>query len=1169
MSNSKGANSQAGFNAQNWAALSLFVQYSGYKVFQRIELEQPRLADFVLVFDDMQIICESKKTHITYADIREIFDTIPTVSKDDEILIICTSVGPRVKEDLDNAKYFPEVQEKLITKHAFTVEHIELIPKLKIWVVDRDMNEDIVRNLMAERFQSWLPDDELDDLVRSLLVKNIYEKSSKGGIYTKSDFNDELQKRKEALKQKDDYKHSERSAKETVNKLLSELKDTDSRIQSDNRLKAILADTGLHYFALQEITKNNKGLNLALWHNFWLATFSSYYSREVLRIFEENIKDEESAIYVVNFIKENVHKLRFKNMEEYEFKSTADILMKAVGITDKLLGDVFELLKRLYAYSTESPLFVEGGSKGRDEWLMGELANGFDTLYAKGEESLKAEIINYIYRSFDIVDEEYNRWHRTPFKFFEILREDLLAKPSSFSNFLEQVRLQYIDTYQRFKVKYAGWELMGGGTSNFGGEYEAHDRAFVKLIIRPHLNRLTAENQWKLIDKYAGLKVSDVSEYKPDFMNRAFIPFLIEQYAEGNKKAFKILSEFIKMRKGIPHKAELIFFSVRDSKALSTEQKWNLLNVAIKEFGFPINVFMDQVLWELLEKKHEESIKTFSELLVNKDYMNRQVLFDTTVIQSIMRLIGNAGTFDQGVTLLEEFLHGDYFKSIDSFHSYDAKSPILDVLNKDFDKGILLIRSLIAGKPLDNQQRVFGAVLRDTPDESIEKMYLEIVKPELDQAKEANELARKFTNIETRENFIWFGEKLSKKRKFEEAFYIANFFINDPSPELSSEYDKDVINGKYDFTINTVRGCIAWILLPVISVPGRPYLNQVFAIAKKLCTDESLYVRQLSLLLLESLANNRHTTMPDSKEWFMDYPTANAIEEFAFSMLRDESNYHNAIMRHLARVFNRIRTLNEGQAIEVIDTFVKNGDKETADKKDGDKETLKELDSLIIFLAEFRKGAFRNWPKARGIIPPYDPKPVQDKLKDFLENGSEEHRQSLVWHIVKLPEEPIRNNGDFDKFFNISMKYLPYALKRYDHHLFSHIHRFIEKYIDRKFNDCYKIWRKSLDVERPVILAESKKDQHPGEYNYWPYHYNGSILVKVLKNLGVEQFLKDLEFIVDYPDAAGLPYDFDKVLAVLEKTHTNKDDINRIYEKLIGKSYVVNNSYVNWLKVEE
>jgi len=1165
MTNSKGANSQAGFNAQNWAALSLFVQYSGYKVFQRIELEQPKLADFVLVFDDKRIICESKKTHITYSDVREIFDTIPTVSISDEILIICTSLGPRVKEDLENAKYYPTVQEKLIKKHKFTAEHLDLLPKLQIWVVNKDMNRNIVRSLMAERFQSWLPDDELNDLVNSLLVQNIYEKSSKGGIYTKAEFNEELLRRKELLKNKDDYKHSERSARDIVTKLLSELKDSDSRLQSDNRLKAIIADTGLHYFALQEITKSKGNLNLALWDNFWLATFSSYYSREVLRIFEENLKDENSATYVVNFLKENVHKLRFKNMEEYEFKSTADILMKAIGITDKLLPDAFELLKRLYDYSTESPLFIEGGSKGRDEWLMGELANGFDTLYSKGQADLKNDIVSYIYKTFDIIDEEYKYWHKTPFKFLEILREDLLAKPSTFDFFLEQVRTQYVEQYHKFSAKYNGWELMGGGVSNFGGEYEVHDRAFISMIIKPHIKRLSVESQWKLADQYLTLKVSDVSEFKPDFMNRAFIPFLIEQYAEGNKKAFKFLSEFIKMRKGIPHKAELIFFNVRDSESLSIDQKWDLLNVAIKEFGFPINVFMDQVLWELLGKKHEQSIETFSKLLVNKDYMNRQVLFDTTVIQSIMRLINNEATFDQGVGLLDEFLHGEYFKSIDSFHSYDAKAPILDVLGKDFDKGISLIRSLIAGSPLENQQRVFGAALRDTPEDLVERMYLEIVKPELDQAKTAKNLALKFTNDETRENFVWFGEKLSKKRKFEDAFYIANFLINDPSPELNSKYDEEVINGKYDFTINTVRGSLAWILYPVISVSGRAYLNQAFEIAKKLCTDKSPYVRQMSLLLLEQLANNRHTKMPDSKEWFMDYETANGIEVFAFSMLRDESNYHNSIMRHLARVFNRIRTLNEEQAIEVIDTFARHGDKETSDKEEGDKETLKELDSLIIFLAEFRKGAFRNWPKSRGVIPPYNPKPVQNKLKDFLENGSDEHRQSLVWHIVKLPEEPIRNNGDFDKFFNISMKYLPYAIRRYDHHLFSHIHRFIEKYSDRKFNDCYKIWRKSLDVERPVMVAESKTDKHPGEYNYWPYHYNGSILVKVLQNLGTEQFLKDLEFIIDYPDKVGLPYDFDKVLVELEKISTHKEGIKRIYEKLIGKNYLINNSYENWL----
>jgi len=1154
---SKGANSQAGFNAQNWAALSLFVQYSAYQSFQRIELEQPKLADFVLVFSNKRIICESKKSHVTYAGLRDILDTLPVVNEQDEILIICTSTGPRIKEDLDNAKYYPEVNERLVKKHQFTTRHLELIPKVKFWVVDQDMNEDIVRNLVGERFRSWLPDDELDDLISTLLVKNVYDKSAKGGSYTKAEFDDELEARRESLKEKDDYKYSERTAKETINKILGELKNAnDSGLHSENRLKAVIADSGLHYFAIQEISKA-ENLNLAAWHSFWLATFSSYYAREVLRIFEENIKDEESAKYIVSFIKENVQKLRFRNMEEYEFKSTADILMKAVDVSDELIDDVFDLLKRLYAFATESPLFIEGGSKARDEWLLGELANGFDKLYSKGDEGLKSDIVSYIYETFDIVDEDYKYSHNTPFKLFDILRDDLLAKPSSFGFLLEQLAAQYDRQYKRFKIKYDGWELMGGGTSNFGGDYEVHDRVFIKSIIKPYLKRLSVDKKWELADKYISLKVGEVSIHKPDFMNRAFIPFLLEQYEQGDKKAFRILSDFIKMRRGIPHKAEIVFFYVRDSKTLNTEQKWELLNIAIKEFGYPINVFMDQVLWGLLGAKHERAIETFTNLLANEDYMNRQIMFDTTVIQSIMRLISNDATFQQGTHLLEGFLHGDYFsKSLDSFHSYDAKDPILDVLKKNHDKGTELLRSLIANRPTENQQRVFGSVLRDMPDDHLDSIYLDIVKPELETAGNAVNLAAKITNTETRENFVWFAEKLSKKHKFEEAFYIADFFITDPSPEKDSEFDKDVIEGKHNIQISSVRGCIAWILMPVNSVAGRDYTERAFELTKKLCTDESLYVRQLSLLMLEALANNRHTTMPESKDWFMDYSIAKGIEDFAFTMLRDKTNYHYGILQHLARVFNRIRTMNESQALEVIDIFVKHGDKET----------LKELDTLLLFLAEFRKGAFRNWPKERGgPLPSYNPKPLQDRLKNFLENGSEDHRESLVWHIAKLPEEPIKNNGNFDKFFDISIKYLPFAIKNYNHHVYSHLHIFIKRYIDKKFDDCYRIWRMSLEFERPAIIAESKKDQHPGEYNWWPFHYNGSILVKVREHIGIEQFLEDLEFLISYPEQASIAYDFDVALAELEKVDTHDDVVKRIYDKLISRNYNFNHSYEKWL----
>ena len=123
---------------------------------------------------------------------------------------------------------------------------------------------------------------------------------------------------------------------------------------------------------------------------------------------------------------------------------------------------------------------------------------------------------------------------------------------------------------------------------------------------------------------------------------------------------------------------------------------------------------------------------------------------------------------------------------------------------------------------------------------------------------------------------------------------------------------------------------------------------------------------------------------------------------------------------------------------------------------------------------------------------------------------------------------------------------------------------FIKHYIDKKFDDCYKIWRMSLDVERPAIIAESKKDQHPGEYNWWPYHYNGSILVKVLEHRGVEQFLEDMEFLIDYPEEASIAYDFNEALTELEKINSHKDEVKRIYEKLLTRNYNFNGSYEKW-----
>ncbi len=143
---SGGLNPQAGITAQNWAALSMFVQQTFAPLFVKIQMERSGLADFVLVFQERRIICESKNYVISYSHVKAILDAIPAVETEDEIVIICKGVKDGVASRLDNAKYFPEVREWLSKEKSFTDRHLDLLPKLNFWIVDQSINEAIAKN---------------------------------------------------------------------------------------------------------------------------------------------------------------------------------------------------------------------------------------------------------------------------------------------------------------------------------------------------------------------------------------------------------------------------------------------------------------------------------------------------------------------------------------------------------------------------------------------------------------------------------------------------------------------------------------------------------------------------------------------------------------------------------------------------------------------------------------------------------------------------------------------------------------------------------------------------------------------------------------------------------------------------------------------------------------
>lgn len=1157
---SGGINPHVGLLSQNWAALSLYIQACFDRSFEYIRLEGVGLADFALYFKGKKIVCESKnyKTAISYSKLKEILRSIASVNKDDEVLIICTKVSESLLYDLGNINY-PKISQKFAEDKGFGVRELAMLPRVKFWVVDSNFNEEAAKNLLLQRFQFWLPDEEASDIINSLLIEKIYKNSSIGGFYYRNQFENDVKARIKLLRERQDYKDAERSAIKKVEDTFKKLDSTDDSLKSSAPLAALVADRNLHHYVLTELERR-KSLKIPQWSAFWEATYSSMYDRQVLRIFESRMKTKTDAKFCLDFIGKNMSKIKFKLMDEYEFKSASDVVMKARSIDPKLDIKAADTIVDLYKLFDSNDLYLlVSQNKNKDNWIKEEFTKSLAAIYRTTDfQKVRRKILDFFEETFNLSADNGVYLTETPKNVFEIFREYIGADPNELDSFIKLVVQHYDRQYSMFSKKknkqlFNGRDWIGGGVSNFGGDFSTHDGAFINLVIRPVLRSMETEKSWEFINRYISVNEKDISRAKPDFMNRASIPFILDQYKNGphNTEAAGILRGFIKQRT-IPHKAEIIYEYINNDAGFNLDEKWRLLSIGIEIYKYPINIFMEQILWQLLGSGHGEALSLLENLLTDPEYMSRQTsMLETSVPQSIGRVLSNEKTFNRGVVLLKKYLGSVYFtKKLGRFDAYDVKVFVLMVIKKDETKGFEILKSLIGDKPTPNEQAVFGTVFREMPDDILLSAYKKILLPMV-EAENVSLLSKRISNSYAREELIWFAEKLVKKKLFKEAYILANYFLDDPDPKPNSERDKEVKAGKYDLTINTVRGCLPWIAINTCTVPGRKYIDEAFSLIEKLCKDPSPYVRQHALLGLEALANVRHSTMPgNKKDWYMSPELAEQIEALAFEILNEPENSYPAIMKNLARVFNRVRSLDEKQAVYIWNEFAKK-----------DPSSLEDLNGWLIFMAEFREKAFNNWDSSRSKIAKYNAKPIKLLLEETLQKGADELRQNLAWHFWKLTKDA--NVRDYNSMFKISLKYLTLITSKYGHDAFTSIYHFIDDNIDKRFDECYSLWHSCLVSEREELLKLSKQKSH--DYYWWPHAYNGKILVKVLHEKGQEQFMSDLDLILGYPEDTLIAYDLDLVadnLATIDNKY--KKRIESIFEKLVKRnsSYFV--QYKKW-----
>jgi len=1196
----KGQNTQKGIFAQNWAALSLFLQFLRDKDFSYIQIEPDHSEDFDLVFSSgKKVICESKYRleKFSYSQLKELLEKITargSIDSRDEILVVCKNVSENLISLTKYIRYsaFREQEKAKLIKLGFNDQLLNLVSQVNFWQLEKVEDNELNYSLVAELINFWVPEDDIKRFTNDILQTKISQKATAGAAYSRSDFNNDLSVFRKEAQERSDFFSEKNNKTEQFTKLENDVINGKGIKWGTGSVSAFSTQWNLMSFAMDRL-KTRSDLNLKKWDDLWQLNRVYYFTFGIFHVFEANLQTDKNRKYILSYIKKYTKTIRGFYRSDFFDVDVVKIVTKIIEGTDgtKYFNDAFAIIKDLITFNEKKFFYLKDSGYDRGEWEKGEICKLLHKVYARADVALKQKIFDLLVFGFNVTEDDGEFIHHAPTDVYGILREWLDEDfRGRFNRIVKLASNQYQRYYKKFgsKVEFKGWEHMGGGTSFGPGGHHVGDRHFVGFILAPAIRKYYDADKikgWKFIKQQCITTTAKVSKAKPDFLNRSVYEIVLSRYADPDKKisgeAFTILKEFILSRRGIPHKTDLIYQAVVGSN-MPDDKKWRLVEITTKKYGIPVNPFAEQIVTDLAKKSYGPAKTTLKQWFADPKYY-KNFRFDLDSVSSIKALLDSDLAF--AVELFKALITSDYIKNgkSDHFGAYTVAALLNEIIRRDYAMGLSILRLLEKEEKLsDDQQIIYSFSLfnhhgnDDSDDqELLLKVYNEVVNPFLKKhGDDIAKICQRLTDANCREAFVQFAARLAVKKKMADALRIVHIFVNDPDPYLpgkdphdpEDKYNehKSVLEGKEPSSIRSVRGWCGWVLMKCSILDGRDQVPEVIELTKKLISDENYYVIHMACFALGQIARNRLTVLPSDKNtlFFNDdkekaLRMAKEVEAIAFGLLERLISWpalvQKAMTKSILHVFDPLRALNEKDSLRLITALAKL----PAD-------VTEESAPLFIYCAEFRKDAYKNWrfgmPGLYDDLGPekYDEKKFKAILIETIKELQKKDPDncfrfaSSVEHAMR---EASPGNGELEKNTEIALKYLELLSNVYAHNVFNLIYQIMEtkfgtpdKYVERWYN----LLIKCLGIEKGFYEEQAKKGNMANVY-WYPALYHSRILELVHKKLGQAKFMQAAKIFFSFPKELELHETANLVSIIQELAKTDKD-AKAIIKTLIDKN---------------
>lgn len=1180
-----GQNNFLGVNYQAWAALALLLQHLRNPEFKSIHLEAPKLQDFDLIFTTGQkIICEAKgwKSAFGAASLKKVFKDLKkrgvALQENESVLIISISASLDLRRLLKRVKDIsPNLYAQAVRGSGFTKKDVPNLQKVSIWEIGQKDCSDIASALLLELIDGWVPPEVLSQMVKELLVDKIYHGSAESLEIQASEFREVL--KSEAKRLRDNVGASNQPSIERLKEIKKAAKDPKHHLWAPANLSAVSGHIGEFLFA-SDLLKQESHLVLNDWSRVLDALVSLRTAHRAFELIKSHLTNSANIKFAVEFLESESRKS--KPFFNFDFRDS-ELMSLAIAIFEKdpsFGPQILEALQVLVRNFGSPKLFVK--TRDRLTYFRQQAGKVANQLYVSGSPKLKAAVVEFILSSFSLVEDEGDYWHKAPPGAFETIKNflcsDVKGFEKKFREVCEHFANQFSEIYKvKFKLPFKGFELIGGMSTWAGNDFNVKDRFFIRDILSPALDYYFASSPakaYKFIKQHCVFSDAKVSRSRPDFLRRCCIPLLVKIYS-GNllgkgAAALDDLELLIRSRKGIPSKHHLAYQLL--DRIESEQLQWTLIVISIDMTPGPLNPFIEKAVCRLSVSGHSEAFEVLKKWLANSETWTDAIFGGGPLrLLSAMANVNPEGALDQFIQIAD----GDFFnRKVRDFDVYEWSDFLVGFFDKFPKKVKSVLKDLSSKSTLTDSQQVLviASLARMGKDERLPEtlkieLYDEVIKPLLQDPK----FLQKIPISHIREQLTEVIEGLMKGDPSEEgvrcAVEMVEVLAKDPSPELGSARDEKLEQTDSDmFSIESVRGKVAWALQHFFRAPSRKCMPRIRAVLDSLLKDESNYIRAMACYPFSILLGNRYTfTSADLKVPLLADTNIGAIDEAALiekqavDFISNNLNRAKGLTKSLPKLFHRLRLVGFEVAKELW-----------ALAEAGGVDLQKEVLPLLLFYAHFRAQAVSgNTAKANPLLDgikksPFDYDYFAKILEALTVHESEELRASLSWHYMKICD--VNEEPTAVKNVPIALRYFKLLARRYNQNVFRSIYMFINEHRGEFFDDCVALWFTLVDAEQKGIVQALKDGAPLHDVQWWPFCFNHDVLLEIYARQKLSLFLDGIETLLNYPAdvVVGLDKSISKALA---QVTIEPKRVKELFERWVEKDFSVFKDKEEWEKI--